>query len=566
MSMDSFPDIPAIHNLLSQLNPEQKKELIQFIASIRDHFYHLFFVFDDVIENNLGCSLHSTEQKKAFIIVADEATASKEDDKSLIVPNNSDQAPSNPTVEATSPSPTINPNDLSKASDICSFIETISGSEMIRSGVVPETLFPNQDILIVCTDEQELISRIRGYTWFTRILFAKPAEPNQGQQQGQQQGRQASPLSKELEHQSQHNRIVDTEEVFNYSCELGLYSGHVVTKKQFDLITGFIPHGAGKLYSDEDENFLIYEGDFKGGVFHGQGIWYNKPASEVQNILRKAGTFENGSFVEGTMSYQSGDSYTGSTEMDEKSTCVPHGKGQMSYINGDLYEGEWCFGMFEGLGKLTNSLHKYIYQGHFQDGLRHGFGIMMNLDSTKLYEGYSEKGVRHGKIKHFHKSYSFTSNYTKGEEDPSKIEAISDEYSIVIKGPCLKNSYFFYGRCHVSFPDCTYNGFIERNVFALEGMMEWHSGPNQGVKFNGIWKDHHFHHGTLTYPDGSKYYGYFDDFNRRFDPNGTMMNANGSILANICFRENKIIQSSTEFEQQENDYSQLCIKIPSLHL
>lgn len=117
-----------------------------------------------------------------------------------------------------------------------------------------------------------------------------------------------------------------SEEVVNMEYQIehidGSYSGEVNSDNK--------PHGYGKAY---DENgLIIYEGEFKDGLFHGEGIFYYK---------------------DGTVMYEG-----------EWKTGKRHGYGNDYYPNGTiLYEGEW----------------------EYND--RHGQGIIYYLDGTIQHEG-----------------------------------------------------------------------------------------------------------------------------------------------------------------------------------
>lgn len=66
----------------------------------------------------------------------------------------------------------------------------------------------------------------------------------------------------------------------------------------------------------------------------------------------------------------------------------------MNYASGDVYEGEWVNGKFQGKGTY---IWKYgqKYQGEYFEGLRHGDGDFYDLQG-KHYTGYWKKGVRDG--------------------------------------------------------------------------------------------------------------------------------------------------------------------------
>jgi hypothetical protein len=48
----------------------------------------------------------------------------------------------------------------------------------------------------------------------------------------------------------------------------------------------------------------------------------------------------------------------------------------MEFNNGDLYSGDWKFGKFDGIGKLTHQ-NKDYYEGSFKQGLKSGRGVLV---------------------------------------------------------------------------------------------------------------------------------------------------------------------------------------------
>lgn len=68
----------------------------------------------------------------------------------------------------------------------------------------------------------------------------------------------------------------------------------------------------------------------------------------------------------------------------------PHGKGEAVYKSGDIYNGEWKDGEWNGYGKL-----KYadgdVYEGEWKEGARHGIGTMTYATGT-VYEGEWKNG------------------------------------------------------------------------------------------------------------------------------------------------------------------------------
>ena len=121
-------------------------------------------------------------------------------------------------------------------------------------------------------------------------------------------------------------------------------------------------HGQGSLTSSDGSK---YEGDFQGGLKHSirhgdKGI-----------ILRSAGSTD-----------KDGNKYTGQFHMDKK-----HGQGTMIYACGDKYQGSWVKDCRHGIGILesfdanpfANPFRGHGYKGGFKDNLRHGRGVLYDM-------------------------------------------------------------------------------------------------------------------------------------------------------------------------------------------
>lgn len=124
-----------------------------------------------------------------------------------------------------------------------------------------------------------------------------------------------------------------------------------------------IKHGRGSLESENE----IYEGTFENGVKSGKGkIQFIK----TNNFYE--GDFSNGKIEgQGTFRWANGDEYTGQFE-----NGVLHGKGIYRWNNGDIYEGSYVNGMRSGQGRLQNANGK-VYEGSFENNLPHGKGIII---------------------------------------------------------------------------------------------------------------------------------------------------------------------------------------------
>ncbi|ORZ41558.1 hypothetical protein BCR44DRAFT_1423058 [Catenaria anguillulae PL171] len=73
-----------------------------------------------------------------------------------------------------------------------------------------------------------------------------------------------------------------------------------------------------------------------------------------------------------------------------------HGRGRMTWPNGDVYDGNYTGGKRQGQGMYTWKKPKSRYVGEYHDNMRHGQGAMVYPDGSR-YKGQWQNGRRHGK-------------------------------------------------------------------------------------------------------------------------------------------------------------------------
>ena len=61
----------------------------------------------------------------------------------------------------------------------------------------------------------------------------------------------------------------------------------------------------------------------------------------------------------------------------------PHGKGTITYENGDSYEGEWKDDVMAGQGTYTWP-NRNKYEGEWKNGKKHGEGTIFYQDGSKV--------------------------------------------------------------------------------------------------------------------------------------------------------------------------------------
>eukprot|EP00760_Papus_ankaliazontas_P003167 PhM_4_TR11468/c0_g1_i1/m.67371 len=84
----------------------------------------------------------------------------------------------------------------------------------------------------------------------------------------------------------------------------------------------------------------------------------------------------------------------------EKLHGVPHGEGELRYVNGDVYKGSFRRGRPHGFGSLKRAPkggvgRGEVYTGNFCAGLPHGDGTLRRPNGN-VYKGPFENGRRHG--------------------------------------------------------------------------------------------------------------------------------------------------------------------------
>ena len=145
-----------------------------------------------------------------------------------------------------------------------------------------------------------------------------------------------------------------------------------------------------KLYDyAEQEYYLTYTGQFKGGSMHGKGLLYGEG---IQGDVSLDGEWVNNNFMKGTMVEEyivsdedrTVETYTGEFLNNQRNgqgvlktdegtytgTFVdgfPHGNGKYIFADGRIYEGEMKDGVPNGVGKMTLK-NKQVLNGKFEDG------------------------------------------------------------------------------------------------------------------------------------------------------------------------------------------------------
>jgi len=127
-----------------------------------------------------------------------------------------------------------------------------------------------------------------------------------------------------------------------------------------------------------------YEGEFRGGLFHGYGTLYSRNGDKYEGSFRD--DVKNG---RGVMTYANGDRYAGDFKEDLK-----EGRGVFTFVNGDKYSGDFTADMMTGKGTLIYA-NGNRYAGDFRNGLKWGQGEFRYANGD-VYKGQFKADLREG--------------------------------------------------------------------------------------------------------------------------------------------------------------------------
>ena len=195
------------------------------------------------------------------------------------------------------------------------------------------------------------------------------------------------------------------------------------TKKRLSKI----PNGKGK-FTDICGN--VYIGEFANNQFNGHGtIHYNinEFLDDDGDILEEfsgehlayEGDWRNNvKHGRGELTFLDGTTYIGNFEFDEM-----HGMGKIFYQNGDYYIGEFKLGLQHGRGCLFNSNDEKLYDGQWINNCFHGKGTYYYTNGNVRYEGNWFQSLAHGLgiLYNNDKSVKFYGLFENGTEKESYL-------------------------------------------------------------------------------------------------------------------------------------------------
>lgn len=315
-------------------------------------------------------------------------------------------------------------------------------------------------------------------------------------------------------------------------------------------------HGKGTLgcLDTFNKQTVIYNGDWKDGLYHGEGTLYYPSLGSNENQCDKyAGSWvKNQREGEGTMTYLNGETYNGQWVKNQR-----HGKGTITTAQGVQYElhfkkdkidftqkgkikypdGEEYIGnlkmigekiMKHGEGVLTTK-DKIVYRGEFKEDKRDGEGILSE-GGIEIYNGIWKDDKRNGKGTGRSGEMEYKGNWKDDQMEDENGELtfikVGEKYKGSFKGGVMtgKGDHFdkdgnkrysgdfvegYYKGDGILIDSIgMYTGQFEKGEFNGDGKFKY----SNGSVYVGKWKDGKKNgKGTLTTNDGSEFDGIFED-------------------------------------------------------
>lgn len=114
---------------------------------------------------------------------------------------------------------------------------------------------------------------------------------------------------------------------------------------------------------------------------------------------------------------------------------IPHGRGRLSFCNGDTYHGRFRNGLLHGKDGVYTTQNGSTYQGNYKDNMRHGHG-QHTIAGVVRYAGYFENGIPNGYGRAFHAdgSLQYEGVWEAGIPAHKMVPFQGDEQSVVSSG------------------------------------------------------------------------------------------------------------------------------------
>lgn len=235
-----------------------------------------------------------------------------------------------------------------------------------------------------------------------------------------------------------------------------------------------------------------YEGEFKGGLYHGQGYYkdgeYSYRGEFVEGLAKGKGfiNFGDDRVYEGEVdrgrAHGQGVMKSGAGEyIGHFKDNLFHGSGKLIRTNGDIYEGEFKNGLFHGEGLFTAGDGR-IYRGDFVKGAMNGHGDYR--DGEISYRGEFKEWLFAGRGGYRKKGESYTGQFVAnefhgiGEYQNDSGESYSGEFV----------SGLYHGKGVLSNKEGRYEGGFEYGLQHGRGVLVYPEPLDGLAKLEGIWR------------------------------------------------------------------------------
>lgn len=240
-----------------------------------------------------------------------------------------------------------------------------------------------------------------------------------------------------------------------------------------------------------------YVGDFRGNKFHGFGLLELAKTQHPLTRRWRAGESYEGEFVDGRFhgrgtfrrqlpsSSEEDRSVVVTAYSGEFETGKFHGTGVATYANGDVYDGQWVHGEWQGHGEVRYASTGGSYAGDFVHGYYHGFGKLLFGTGGGSYTGDFARGQFNGQGT---RVYGTSNNGTKRQYEGSWEDDEPD------------------GTGALECADYTLVAQFQRGKAHGRGIQSWTNGD----EYEGEFSEGFYHgKGCIKYAGGGEYDGEF---------------------------------------------------------
>lgn len=277
-------------------------------------------------------------------------------------------------------------------------------------------------------------------------------------------------------------------------------------------VLGGMAQGFGIRIYAKSSAYTKYEGFWQGDKFHGKGTLTYSNGDTYEGAWLRGQKSGNG-----FLKYTNGDSYSGDWIND-----LPNGKGRYISLTGDKFVGDWLNGKKNGSGSYYSGKGGIFYKGQWQNNLKSGYGIEFYPNGEK-----------------------FTGNFVAGEKSNQGIYTFLNGTSY--SGEWKNGIYNGFGELKLLDGE-SYRGEFSDGEFEGQGIFYYKNGD---VYF-GQFLDGQIHGtGTVKYANGDKYFAYWKS--GKYDGAGILTYSDGQTISGVwegdIFQEDKPI---IEVEDERN--------------